>query len=444
MIADPDYAEYLRRIGAIGAKAIISAHDNDMYEAIRKLSILKEAPNSTEQEIKEAQGRVEALQNKKVEPSEMALIRNLHWWTVEYGLVGTMDNPKIYGAGLLSSIGESESALKAEVKKIPFSIETTKQEFDITKPQPQLFVTPDFAYLMEVLENFANTMAMRKGGAKGMEKLIESKKVGTIELCTGLQISGVFTRMILNNDNKIIFFKTKGPTALAYREKELISHGIENHPTGFSSPLGKLKGVNTAIEDMSPVDLKAHGFFDGKQVAFEFESGIKVEGLIITGIRNDLGKLLLIQFEYCTITYGSEVLHKAEDGVYDMAVGKQVVSAFAGAADYLSFPNLYHESQTKTIKISKSKERTALEQLYGKVRAMRENENIDQQSLEKIFESIKKDHASDWLLALELRELSADKKFNDKVEFYLRELMVSQPQFKKLILNGLELIAKSF
>jgi phenylalanine-4-hydroxylase len=37
------------------------------------------------------------------ELSEMAQIRNLHWWTVEY-LIGTLDNPKIYGAGLLSSI----------------------------------------------------------------------------------------------------------------------------------------------------------------------------------------------------------------------------------------------------------------------------------------------------------------------------------------------------
>jgi phenylalanine-4-hydroxylase len=41
------------------------------------------------------------------ELSEMAQIRNLHWWTVEYGLIGTVESPKIYGAGLLSSIGES-------------------------------------------------------------------------------------------------------------------------------------------------------------------------------------------------------------------------------------------------------------------------------------------------------------------------------------------------
>jgi phenylalanine-4-hydroxylase len=40
----------------------------------------------------------------------------LHWWTVEYGLIGTLDNPKIYGAGLLSSIGESAWCMTDEVQ----------------------------------------------------------------------------------------------------------------------------------------------------------------------------------------------------------------------------------------------------------------------------------------------------------------------------------------
>jgi phenylalanine-4-hydroxylase len=48
---------------------------------------------------------VEDLQNNMGELSEMAQIS--YWWTVEYGLIGTVANPKIYGAGLLSSIGES-------------------------------------------------------------------------------------------------------------------------------------------------------------------------------------------------------------------------------------------------------------------------------------------------------------------------------------------------
>jgi phenylalanine-4-hydroxylase len=51
----------------------------------------------------------------------MAQIRNLHWWTVEYGLIGTVENPKIYGAGLLSSIGEMY-CMTDQVKKIPYDI----------------------------------------------------------------------------------------------------------------------------------------------------------------------------------------------------------------------------------------------------------------------------------------------------------------------------------
>jgi phenylalanine-4-hydroxylase len=42
-----------------------------------------------------------------------------------------------------------------------------------------------------VLENL-NKMALRTGGLSGIEKLINSAALGTIELSTGLQISGVF------------------------------------------------------------------------------------------------------------------------------------------------------------------------------------------------------------------------------------------------------------
>jgi phenylalanine-4-hydroxylase len=55
IIANPEYAEYLRRFGEIGSKAISSAKDYEMYEAIRLLSILKENPNSPEKEIITAQ-----------------------------------------------------------------------------------------------------------------------------------------------------------------------------------------------------------------------------------------------------------------------------------------------------------------------------------------------------------------------------------------------------
>ena len=122
IIANPDYAEYLRRLGAIGSKAILSKYDMDLYEAVRSLSILKEADGTSKDKIDAAEIEIQKLQSMKVPLSEMAQIRNLQWWTVEYGLIGDLSNPKIYGAGLLSSIGESISCLKNNVKKIPYTV----------------------------------------------------------------------------------------------------------------------------------------------------------------------------------------------------------------------------------------------------------------------------------------------------------------------------------
>ena len=442
IIASPDYAEYLRRFGEVGAKAISSAHDIDMYEAVRELSILKEAEGISQELINAAEARVEELQNKKVKPSEISLIRNLHWWTVEYGMVGTVENPKIYGAGLLSSIGESVWCMKEEVKKIPYSIEAAYQDFDITKPQPQLYVTPDFAYLQEVLEEFANTMAVRKGGWRGLKKLIKSKQLGTIEISTGLQISGHFSRMIKNEDNEVVYFETEGETALSYREKEVIGHGISRHKKGFRSPLGKLKGINLAIENMGPRDLQAYNFYDGKPIEFEFESGITVAGLNVTGIRNLRGELMLIQFTDCIVKYKDEVLFSPEMGDFDMAVGKEIVSAFAGAADYNSFNLMTHNSSSETIRSQLSEKEKELNTLYKEVREIRNSEKTDSTKLQSVFNSLKENHSNDWLLPLEIYELIAktDSSFSEELFNHLLNLKKQRPKVAHLIKGGLELI----
>jgi len=440
IIANPDYAEYLRRLGDIGSKAILSKHDMDLYEAVRKLSILKEAEGISEKEIHTVEMEIHSLQSKKVELSEMAQMRNLQWWTVEYGLIGDLNNPKIYGAGLLSSIGESISCLKSDVKKIPYTLAAAQQPFDVTKPQPQLYVTPNFPHLMEVLEEFADTLSLRRGGKEGIQKLIESQMVGSIELTTGLQVSGKFSKIKLDNNNKVVFFQTKGPSALAYREKELIGHGISYHKNGISSPLGKLKNINLAIEDMGPNDLKTYHFYDGKWLSFEFESGIKVEGLNITGIRNAQGKLILIRLKDCTITYKDEYLFLPEDGIYDMIVGKDIVSAFAGAADSNSFPNLYAESTTLTIKPTKNKAVIKLEKYYGLVRNYRKEKKNDTELLKKLFKEVTTLFPKEWLLFIEIIELSNDVKLNQLIKNYFDKLISIHPELDSLISDGIKLI----
>ncbi|MEO0788236.1 MAG: aromatic amino acid hydroxylase [Bacteroidota bacterium] len=440
IIANPDYAEYLRRLGAIGAKAILSKHDMDLYEAVRKLSILKEAEQVDPKEIEAAEREVERLQAAEVELSEMAQIRNLQWWSVEYGLIGELDNPKIYGAGLLSSIGESKWCMTDEVAKVPYSIETTQQSFDITNPQPQLYVTPDFSYLMEVLEEFANTLSLRTGGRQGIQKLIESNLVGTIEINTGLQVSGRFTRVILDEDNKVIYYCTEGPTALAYREKELLGHGINDHSDGFGSPLGKLKNINLAIEDMGPFDLKAYNFYDNKWLSFEFASGITVEGMNITGIRNIQGKLMLIQLKDCTVRYGEETLFQPEDGVYNMVIGTSIISAYAGSADESSFPNLYEASKVLTIKPEKTSKERELEQLYQTVRNWRESGTAHDGDLRQVLAKLSSTFPDQWLLLLEVLELANGEALKSEVASRLNALAEGNPNIKGLILEGMALL----
>lgn len=440
IIANPEYAEYLRRFGEIGCKAISSAKDYEMYEAIRHLSIIKEAEDTPAEEIKKAEEKVDYLQNNMGEQSEMAQIRNLHWWTVEYGLIGTKENPKIYGAGLLSSIGESAWCMTDEVKKLDYTLEASKQDFDITKPQPQLYVTPDFAHLSLVLEEFANTMALRTGGLEGIEKLISSKNIGTVELSTGLQVSGDFSRVISHNGESV-YFQTTGKTALAYREKELVGHGTLNHPDGFGSPLGKLKGINLAIEDMSPRDLRAYDVYEGEQITLDFEGGVQVKGEIITGSRNLQGKIILISFKNCTVTYKDEILFKPEWGKYDMAIGKDIISAFAGPADPESFDLITHTTSSSTIKSKKTPEREELEALYQSVRNIRNGENA-KFSLVAAFDLIKKYHSHDWLLPVEIYELvlEIDQKLAAEVKHWLNDLKTHRPKVAHLIDGGITMV----
>lgn len=441
IIANPEYAEYLRRFGEIGCKAISSSRDYELYEAVRLLSIVKEAEDTSDEEIKAAEDQVEFLQNNMGELSEMSKIRNLHWWTVEYGLIGTVENPKIYGAGLLSSIGESAWCMTDEVKKIPYDILAADQSFDITKPQPQLYVTPDFAQLSSVLEEFANKMALRTGGLSGIQKLITSKAMGTVELSTGLQISGVFSNVI-ENEGKPVYIQTTGKTALSYREKELVGHGTEAHPDGFGSPIGMLKGINLAIEDMGPRDLRAYDIYEGEQITLEFEGNIKVSGEIITGTRNLQGEILLIKFKNCTVTHGETVLFAPEWGVYDMAVGKKITSAFSGPADVTSFDMITHVPTSHTIKQKKSSKREELENLYLNIRKLREGKPAEI-TLKEAFGAVTASHEKDWLLSVEIAELA--KKENhldliDKVLNHLEKLKKIRPEIAHLIEGGLELI----
>jgi monomeric phenylalanine-4-hydroxylase len=77
----------------------------------------------------------------------------LYWFTIEFGLIDENGATKIFGAGLLSSIGEMEHALSAAVDRRPFALdEVIATDYDPTRMQQTLFVLPSLDALRRATE----------------------------------------------------------------------------------------------------------------------------------------------------------------------------------------------------------------------------------------------------------------------------------------------------
>ena len=440
IIADPEYAAYLRLFGYYGSKAFSSKRDYQIYEAIRHLSILKADPYTPISDIKKAEQILAGLEQYLNDPSEMAQLRNLHWWTVEYGLVGELGKPKIYGAGLLSSIGESFNCLKPHVRKLPYSIETVKYNFDITTQQPQLFVTPDFANLMDVLEEFASGMALKTGGVSGLVKAVDSGAPATAVYKSGLQVCGTFSEVI-SAEGEVEYIRTIGPTILCFNGKILPGHGLDYHRDGFGSPVGKLKGHDGSLESFSDIELVNSGIVVGQRVELEFESGVRVVGQLKSLTREE-GKLIIITFDECMVTLRDLVLFLPAFGLYDMGVGEKIVSIYAGPADAAAFDLSYPIPSEKTHKIRHTSNALLLHELYQQVNTIRNND-YNLSTIEELWKIVINKYPDEWLLTLEIYEILV---LNDYqalaavVKNHLDQISKGNPDTRKLIHDGIQLL----
>lgn len=443
IIADPDYHQYLSYFGSIGAKAMFSSKDFELYKAIRELSILKEMHEADPAALRKAEKRVNFCQKNLGEPSEMALLSRLHWWTVEYGLIGTLEDPKIYGAGLLSSIGESKSCMDPSVKKYWYTAEAVNFPFDITQPQPQLFVTPNFQNLIDVLEEFADTMAFRRGGSESLLKAIECRNICTAVYSSGIQVSGVFSDLGMDKNDVLQFIKTSGPSALSYENKELPGQGRNDHAHGFSSPVGGLKDLDKALEDAGDEELAGLGIIGGQRAVLNFRSGLTLSGTVRSVERRN-SKIILISFAACSLKdeQGIEYFDPAQ-GNFDMAVGEKIVSVYCGAADKDAFEEIAPISKTPTHHPVYDEHTKRYHQLFKEVRQCRENHS-GYEHLEGIWKELKENFREDWLCALEILEILVLESLNmalaREIKIYLEMKASNEPELNKLICNGFYLI----
>lgn len=339
ILVDPAFAHYLKSYAQVACKAILSREDMDQYEAIRVLSDIKENPGSTTSQIKQAEANLANVTEAMSGTSEAAILGRMNWWTAEYGLIGDLKSPKIFGAGLLSSVGESRSAMSPVVKKLPLTIECIDFAYDITEQQPQLFVVRKFEDLEKVLEELAGRMAFRRGSNESLEKALRAETVNTVELDSGIQISGTL------NSYKGSYLSFSGPAQLALANRELEAQGVEHHRHGFGTPIGRAvlessgrRSSALSLAEMPQTELERAGLKSGESITLHFESGVVVTGKVSRmTFAAKTKRLIILTLDGARAVSGSEVLFDPSWGTYDMAIGEKVVSVYSGPADRPAF-----------------------------------------------------------------------------------------------------------
>lgn len=438
IIADAEYSDYLRSYGEISQKAIYSKEDLEVYHSIRHLSEVKEDPRSTPDDIELAQTRLDQALAAQTRISEATLLARMGWWTFEYGLVGDIHHPKIYGAGLLSSLTESYHCFEPHVKKLPFSVNCVQTGYDITQPQPQLFVSPNFETLKLALKELASTMAFQKGGLESLNKAIEAGTVTTTELESGIQISGVLKQLIRDSKGRPCYLQFHGPTQISFEGREIEGQGTQIHQKGFGTPL----------ENVTEAQLNHAGLRLEKSGKLNFSSGVTLQGTLV-GISKHRGKPTLLTFENCTVKKDSEILFHPDWGTYDMVCGEKVVSVFGGAADrkrYLETTGGFAQ-EPRDQKTNLTPENKHLNELYAQVRKIRESVQNPEKSLLALLEvqnHLERKYLSDWLLRYELLELSSEFHLNLPFQALLiqrlQEISEQQPDQAEIIRRGLQLL----
>ncbi|MBP1934641.1 phenylalanine-4-hydroxylase [Ammoniphilus resinae] len=444
ILCHPQYANYVKIFGEIGRKAIATKEEHEVFEAVRTLSALMESSNATEEDIQKAKEDLAAKQKAVTEVSEAEQISRLYWWTVEYGLIGDLQHPKIYGAGLLSSVGESAHSLTDQVKKIPFDLETAIQTgFDITQMQPQLFVCQSFEQLISAVQEFSTRMAFSVGGTESLFKALRSSNIVHVTYSSGLQATGIVSKVLCDDQGEAICFQTDGMTAFSYGNQQLDGHYKEAHPEGIIAPIGNLQGMSKPIEQFKDDERNEWNIAPDQTCQLVFEGGLAIRGKIQQIIQRN-GKIILINFHGADISYQGEILRDVDSGPYTMPVGASVISVAAGAADPESYYSEEVPSPLQSESISQ-REWSPLEKLYADVRAIREKNKENMDRLLNVVQELDSSFPGDWLLRLEILEIIVGLRgkwasVEKKLLLQLEQLKQKGPEMTRLITNGLKLI----
>ena len=440
LFTNPDYFEYL---GQLGSKAIWSLKDLQFQQATYDLLLLKKAEEPDPAATRKAEKRVDFCQKNPGDPSEMTLLYRLFQWTAEYGLIGTTDNYKPYGAAIQSSHKEYHHHQNPAVKKYDYSMEALNYPVKVDGPQDHYFAASDLQKMHQLLKEFAACMAFVHGGAKGVLKAIESKVICTAVYSSGLQVSGVFSDLRMDRHDHLQFIKTIGPTVLSFEHKQLENQGKNDHPEGFSSPVGRIKNLNKALEDASAEELETLGIIPENDTTLHFESGLTLNGTVQSILSRE-SKIILISFSKASVKDETgNIYFEPGWGKFDMAIGEKIVSVYGGSADKEASDEKQLASADDIVTSVCDKKTQGYHELFSIVQNCRET-GSRYERLAEVWNELKINYREDWLCALEILGIfekeNKNKELAREIRIYLELKASNEAELNQLILNGFKLL----
>ncbi|HET7542830.1 MAG TPA: aromatic amino acid hydroxylase [Polyangiaceae bacterium] len=431
ILPDASYAAYLRALGEVGKKAFSSPEDARVYAAIFELSEVKETRGASPALLQRAEQRLESALSQVTTVSEASRMSRLYWWTAEYGLVGTPSDYRLYGAGLLSSLWESYSCHAPTVRKLPLSAECVEQSYDITKPQPQLFVARDFEQLFSVLREVDAGLVHHQGGDASLQAALRSEELSTCHFREQRFVTGVLRGLSGDAAGGILSFQGR----VGVGEQGRLTQVMDTGQDSWHLPFGSWASDAPLC---SPASL-------GKRVRVLFASGVELEGELARISRDARGwplSMRLLDFQLVSERAG--VCQRGAD--YEWFVAPELLTAHAGALDGAFHP----ASEFPALRVPKPRElasrERALLSLYE--RAIEAFRNQAGSGALPVFHAIHRElctHFPDeWLLRWNLLECLC--KWGDTGAFGAeleRELLALELKFaqREPIASGLRYLA---
>jgi len=88
-------------------------------------------------------------------------LKRLSWFSIEFGLIEEEGETRVFGAGILSSLGEIPYSLSKVVERRPFvTSEVIETDYDWSKMQKLLFVIPSFGFLRREVADLVTRMGI--------------------------------------------------------------------------------------------------------------------------------------------------------------------------------------------------------------------------------------------------------------------------------------------